>query len=90
MFKRNLWKIILSLVILGWAVDALMPLKNIPFPAYARAHATARQDDFDKLLKEAKARADSKAAPSEYVALKQIGQEQKVDLSQFFPKVRLE
>jgi SecD/SecF fusion protein len=90
MFKRNLWKIILSLVILGWAVDALMPLKNIPFPVYARDHATARQDDFDKLLKEAKARADSKAAPSEYVALKQIGQEQKVDLSQFFPKVRLE
>jgi SecD/SecF fusion protein len=90
MFKRNFWKIVLSLVILGWAIDALLPLKDVPFAQYAREHATAKRDDFDKLLKEAAARQASKAAPSEYVALKQIGQEQKIDLSEFFPSVRLE
>src|ERR1700722_6353358 len=90
MLKRNSWKIILSLVILGWAIDALLPLKDVFFPTYVRDHATARRDDFDKLVKEAEARWDSKAAPSVYVALKQIAQERKIDLSQFFPRVRLE
>jgi SecD/SecF fusion protein len=90
MFKRNLWKIVFSLAILGWAVDALLPIKDVPFPKYAKDHATAKTDEFDKLLKEAADRRESKAAPSEYVALKQIGQERKIDLSEFFPKVRLE
>jgi len=62
MFKRNLWKIVLSLVILGWAVDALLPLRDVPFPEYARDHATAKRDDFDKLLNQAAARRESKAA----------------------------
>ena len=90
MFKRNLWKIVLSLVILGWAIDALIPLKDVPFPEYARDHATAKRADFAKLLDQAAALKASGAAPSEYVALRQIGQQQKVDLSQFFPGVRLE
>ncbi|HEY4988974.1 MAG TPA: protein translocase subunit SecD, partial [Opitutaceae bacterium] len=90
MFKRNLWKIVLSLVILGWAVDALLPLKDIPFPTYVREHATAKADEFGKVMDQAAARKASGKSPSEYVALKQIGQEQKIDLSQYFPKVRLE
>jgi len=90
MFKRNLWKIVLSLVILGWAVFALMPLKDIPFPEYAKSHATARTAEFDKLLDRAAAVWKSGAAPSEYMALKQIGRDERIDLSQFFPDVRLE
>jgi SecD/SecF fusion protein len=90
MFKRNLWKIILSLAILGWAIDALLPLKDVPFPEYARSHATAKRDDFNKLLDQAAAMKKSGAAPTEYVALKKIGHEQKIDLSQYFPKVNLE
>jgi SecD/SecF fusion protein len=90
MFKRNLWKIVLSLAILGWAIDALLPLKDVPFPEYAREHATAKRDEFGKLLDQAAAMAKSGAAPTEYVALKNIGHEQKIDLSQYFPNVRLE
>jgi SecD/SecF fusion protein len=90
MFKRNLWKIVLSLVILGWAIDALLPLRDVPFPEYARSHATAKKEEFNKLLDQAAAMKKSGAAPTEYVALKQIGHEQKIDLSQFFPSVRLE
>ncbi len=90
MFKRNLWKIVLSLAILGWAIDALLPLKDVPFPVYARDHATARRDEFNKLLDQAAAMKKSGAAPTEYVALKEIGHQQKIDLSQFFPRVRLE
>jgi SecD/SecF fusion protein len=90
MFKRNLWKIVLSLVILGWAVFALLPLKDIPFPVYAKSHATAKTEDFGKLLGRADAMWKSGASPSTYVALKQIGRDDRIDLSQFFPNVRLE
>ena len=41
-------------------------------------------------MKEASDRVASKQAPSVFVALKQIGQERKLDLSQFFPEIRLE
>ena len=93
MFKRNLWKISLSLLILGWAIFALLPFppwKDVPFTDYIRAHASANKAEFDALLKQASELKKSGAAPSEYVALKRIGREQKIDLSQFFPDVRLE
>ncbi len=90
MFKRNLWKIILSLVITGWAVSELLPLKDVPFTQYARSKAEAKPAEFGALLAKATALKASGAAPSEFVALKQIGHEQKVDLSQFFPQIRLE
>jgi SecD/SecF fusion protein len=90
MFKRNLWKIVLSLVIMGWAVSELLPLKDVPFPSYARGHATARVAEFGGLLDKAAALKKSGASPSEFVALKQIGRESRIDLSQFFPDIRLE
>jgi SecD/SecF fusion protein len=90
MFKRNLWKIVLSLVITGWAAFELLPLKDIPFPEYALGQAKVRPADFKKLLDEAAALKKSGAAPSEFVALKQIGHARKIDMSQFFPDLRLE
>src|SRR5271170_4140375 len=90
MFKRNFWKIVLSLVIMGWAVSELLPLKDEPFPEYARKHATAKVADFGGLLDKAAALKKSGGAPSEFVALKKIGRESKIDLSQFFPDIRLE
>jgi len=90
MFKRNLWKIVLSLVITGWAASELLPLRNVQFPVYARKHATAKVAEFDGLLDKAAARVKSGAAPSDFMALKQIGHDSKIDLSQFFPDIRLE
>ena len=90
MLKRNLWKIVLSVLIAAWAVAELIPLKDVPFAVYAKEHATAKSADFNKLLDEAAARKKSGAAPSEFVALKQIGLERKLDLSVYFPDIRLE
>lgn len=90
MLKRNLWKILLSLAIVAWSVAELLPLKDTPFVDYARAHATAKPADFAKLLDEAAARKKDLKAISEFVALKQIGKERKLDLSTYFPDVRLE
>ena len=64
MFKRNLWKIGLSAVILAWAVFALLPLRDIPFPAYAKTHATAKTEEFGRILDRAEKVWKSGAAPS--------------------------
>ncbi|MBI4621768.1 MAG: protein translocase subunit SecD [Verrucomicrobia bacterium] len=93
MLKRNLWKILLSLALAAWAVSQLIPLKDAPsFAGFAKAQATAKRAEFVKLVDEAAARkkSDPKGTPSEFVALKQIGKERKIDLSQFFPEIRLE
>jgi len=90
MFKRNLWKLVTCLAVLVWAVTQLIPVKDEPFVDYVRTHAQAKPAEFAKLLEEAAARKTSQQAPSEFVALKQIGKERKLDLSQYFPQVRLE
>jgi SecD/SecF fusion protein len=90
MLKRNLWKVLLTLALAAWAASELFPIKDTPFVDYARTHATAKSAEFAKLLDEAAARKKNLQAASEFVALKQIGKERKIDLSQYFPDVRLE
>ncbi len=90
MLRRNLWKIVLSVAIAAWAVSELVPLNNIPFPDYVRAHVTAKPAEFNQLLAEATARVKAGTAQSEFVALQQIGKERKLDLSQYFPDINLE
>ncbi|MFI5336013.1 MAG: protein translocase subunit SecD [Opitutales bacterium] len=94
MLSRNLWKLTLSLAIVLWAAYTLTPLKDIPFGGYVKSEATAKQADFNKLLDRVDARiAEGKARGqplSVYSALKQIGREEKIDLSQYFPDIRLE
>jgi SecD/SecF fusion protein len=90
MLKRNLWKLVLCLAVLAWAITQLIPLKDEPFVSYVRTHASAKQAEFAKLLDEAAARQTDRKASSIFVALKQIGTERKIDLSQYFPHIRLE
>ena len=88
MLKRNLWKLLLSAAIAVWAVSELLPLHDVPFPVYAKEHATAKPADFAKLVDEAVARAGSTQAP--LVALRQIAAERKIDLTQYFPGLDIE
>src|SRR5882724_10665730 len=90
MLKRNLWKILLSLALLAWAVSELIPLQDVAFSDYARSHATAKPAEFGKLLDEAVAAKKAGSAISEFVALRAIGKDRKLDLSQYFPDIRLE
>ncbi len=90
MLNRNLWKIVLSLVVLAWALSTLLPLKDVPFVEYATAHAKVKPAEFAAFVKQAQARKASKSEASEYVALKKIGKEQNIDFSQYFPDINLE
>jgi SecD/SecF fusion protein len=90
MLRQNLWKVILSAVIMLWAVFELIPLKDIPFDGYVKSAASAKSTQFTTLMTRVAERVKSGQAPSTFVALKQIGREDKLDLSQFFPQIRLE
>lgn len=90
MLKRNLWKLILSAAIAGWAIASLLPLKDQPFPEFIKSQATANQVEFSRLVDEAGALTAAGQSPSVFVALKQIGKERKIDLAQYFPNIRFE
>ncbi|HRI81696.1 MAG TPA: protein translocase subunit SecD [Opitutaceae bacterium] len=90
MLRRNLWKLTFSLLLVAWAVSTLLPIQDRPFPDYIRAEASAKPAEFAALLNEAVARKEAGLAQSEFVALKQIGKERKIDFTQYFPHLRLE
>ncbi|MDF3057914.1 MAG: protein translocase subunit SecDF [Rariglobus sp.] len=92
MFKRNFWKLTLSLAVVLWALVSLLPIQDRPFVDFAQENAGAKPAEFTALIKEASARvaADSKQSPSVFVALKQIAKERKIDLTQYFPQYPIE
>ncbi len=94
MLSRNLWKLALCSVIMGWAVYTLLPLKDREFGSYVKGNATAQPAAFTDLLKKVDARITAAKAAGQnlsvYSALKQIGREERLDLSRFFPQIRLE
>jgi SecD/SecF fusion protein len=94
MLSRNLWKLILSAAIVLWAAFTLLPLKDQNFGDYLTAETSAKPAEFTQLMTKARARiAESKTRGAEisyYVALRQIGKEERIDLSQFFPHIKLE
>jgi SecD/SecF fusion protein len=92
MFKRNLWKLTLSLAIVLWAVVSLLPLSDREFPDYIKSQASAKPAEFNALVNEAQTRAAQKVEgrrTSAYVALKQIAKERQIDLSQYFPHLNI-
>jgi SecD/SecF fusion protein len=91
MLKRNLWKILLSLALVAWAVAELIPLQDAPsFAEFAKAHATAKPAEFAKLVDDAGALKKAGTVVSEFVGLKVIGKDRKIDYSQYFTDIHLE
>ncbi len=90
MLRRNLWKLTLSGAFVLWAVFSVLPLRDHDFGPFAKAEASAQQAEFTQLMTRVSERVQSGRAPSTFVALKQIAREEKIDLSKFFPQIRLE
>ncbi|MEZ5278453.1 MAG: protein translocase subunit SecD [Opitutaceae bacterium] len=88
MSGKILWKFIVALVVVGWAVLNLVPVRDTPFATYLEDHTTAA--GFDDLLARATESVDSGTYPSLYIALREIANGEQIDLSQFFPEIRLE
>ena len=84
-----IWKCVLSALVLAWSVLNLIPWHDTPFTEYASAHATAHKEDFDALLTRAGERVEAGMEPTDYVALKHILNEERIDLLSFFPDINV-
>ncbi|MDR2675645.1 MAG: protein translocase subunit SecD [Opitutaceae bacterium] len=88
--KNNLWKVLLSIAVVGFFAYSMFPVKDREFVDFVKVEAQARQSEFDALLKEAGDRHKARQAPSAFIALKQIAAERKIDLTAaHFPKLDL-
>lgn len=93
MSQRIFWKLALIGAVLLVATFSLYPFSDRPFDQYLKSEATTAADkraQFLQLLERAGKQVEAKASPSLFVALKQIARDERIDLSTFFPEVRLE
>ena len=98
MFQRIYLKFFLTVALVGWALLSVYPLRDRPFADYLKSETTgAQKAEFLKLVERVSQRVQAsqadttgKSKVSVFMALKQIGREEKIDLSKFFPQVRLE
>jgi SecD/SecF fusion protein len=71
-----------------WAAFSLLPVTDQDFGPFIKDKASAKNAQFATLMTKVSERA--KSGKSTFVALKEIAREDKIDLSQFFPQIRLE
>ncbi len=84
------WKLLLTVVITGWAASNLVPLRETPFPEYVREAATANQEEFNALMDRAEEQAAADDDVTEFMALRSIANSEGIDLHKYFPQFRLE
>lgn len=90
MYGSIVWKLLLTLVLVGWAASNLSPLQETPFPEYVREAATADQKELNELMDRAVERARGDEQVTEFMALRDIANQEEIDLHQFYPHMRLE
>ena len=94
--RSILWKLIITALVVIWAVSAMIPFSDTPFETYIQTRATANQEEFAKILKAAEARVDKLAAkndksksPTLYIALRDYADAENIDLYKYFPDVNV-
>lgn len=85
----TLSKLIASLIVLTWAILNIFPINDTPFVEYIKSKPTAKPLEFSEILKKAEVRVQDHKSPSVFVALSEIGKEEHIDFSVFFPKIHL-
>lgn len=86
---KILGKAILTVLILIWAVMNLTPPQDIPFGDYIKQNASAEQGAFKAIVQKAEARVENGEEPSLFVALRTIGEQEKIDYVGYFPHIDL-
>lgn len=59
--RSILWKLIITALVIIWAISAMVPFSDTPFETYIQTRATAHQDEFSKSSRPP--RSASKRAP---------------------------
>lgn len=83
--KRSFWfRTFLCLLVFGVVLLNLHPVRDIPFEQFLSNQANVRVGEFQDILVQARKQVSSGTAPSTLVALKQISESERIDLTQFF------
>lgn len=95
--KSNVaWKLVLTVLVLAWAVSAMVPFKDTPFEEYIQTRATDKAAEFESIIKEAEKlvdkvnyKNDKNKYPSLLKAIPAYATANKIDLSQYFTDVNV-
>ncbi len=87
--KNILYGSVMTFIVIAWCVANIIPWKDTPFEQYVRSSATAKQEEWSKIVDRAeeKVKTDGKLYPSVYMALKRMAAEENIDISAFFPHI---
>lgn len=90
------WKLVVTALVVIWAVSSMVPFGDTPFEDYIKTRATANQTEFAQVLKDAEARVDSvnyrtdkTKSPTLYIALRDYANAKEIDLSKFFSDINV-
>ncbi len=90
------WKLVVTALVVVWAISSMVPFGDTPFEDYIKTRATANQAEFAQVLKDAGARVDPNGyktdktkSPTLYIALRDYSNEKEIDLSKYFPDVNV-
>jgi len=89
MITKTLWKLGISLAVVVWSIISFLPFNDIDFSTYLAKEVSAKKEDFNQKLDEAKKMVDDGTVPSVYVALRQMGEQDQIDFATYFPHVNL-
>lgn len=85
------WKLVLTVLVLAWAVSAMVPFKDTPFEEYIETRADYYAPEFQTVLAEARKRVDPinyKNDPDKsstlFTALGEYANANRIDLSKYF------
>ncbi len=84
-----LWKFLLTAAIIFWCVMSVTPLKDRPFEEYIVSQVTANESDFEDLLKRSEIRVEQGDSPTLFIALRDIGVDEEIDFSKYFPQINV-
>ncbi len=89
-----IWKLVITALVLAWALLAMMPFSDTPFEEFIKTRATAHQEEFSQLLQKAEASVDKanyKSSPDKYptlyIALREYSDKHNIDLFKYFPDI---
>ena len=82
-------KMILSVIVLVWALLSLIPFNDRSFNDYIESRPTAYKNEFAAIVARAKMRVKMQQSQTLFVAIKDLAREDQIDLSMYFPDIKL-
>lgn len=87
---KIIWKLVITALVVTWALFNIIPPTDTPFEEYIAQRPTANKAEFAELLERAQARVKEGKEQSVFLALRNMGEEEQIDyFNRYFPDVNL-